>query len=85
MARTLRLPERIEAELRRRAKETGRSQHEIIVATLAAGLGLETGGDPRLDDPAVRPPRTRGKIVARPVTLQRGVTALDLLDREDRL
>lgn len=85
MARTLRLPERIEIELRRRAVASGRSQNEVIVDALTTSFGLDQAADPRLDDPAIRPPRTRGLRVTAPVRLPEGVTSLDLLDRGDRL
>ena len=50
MAPTLGLPEPIKAALARQAQESGRSQHDIIVETLARALGLDTSGDPRLAD-----------------------------------
>ncbi|GAB96070.1 hypothetical protein BJY21_003586 [Kineosphaera limosa] len=85
MARTLRLPEHIEIELRRRAAASGLSQHDVIIDALTRSFGLDTGGDPRLEDPAIRPPRTPFRPATKLVRLSDGRTTRDLLDREDRL
>lgn len=85
MAPTLGLPEPIKAALARQAQESGRSQHDIIVETLARALGLDTSGDPRLADPALKPARVRGLEADTLAPLPEGVTTLGLLDREDRV
>lgn len=84
MAQTLRLPDVVKAALARRARESGRSQHDLIVEAVSKDLGL-TPDDPRLNDPALKPPRTCGLRVTTPICLPAGVTSLDLLDREDRV
>ena len=57
----------------------------IIVETLARALGLDTSGDPRLADPALKPARVRGLEADTLAPLPEGVTTLGLLDREDRV
>lgn len=85
MARTLRLPERIEAEVRRRAEASGRSQHQVIVDTLTQSFGLDTGGDARLESPAISPPETPFDASLELLPLPAGTSILGLLDREDRV
>ncbi|HEY5320535.1 MAG TPA: CopG family transcriptional regulator [Galbitalea sp.] len=87
MATNLRLNPEIEAGLRQRATESGRSQQDIIREAIRLYLEQEIHqAMPSLDGPRLRPPRTPFRVAEVLLPLPKGVkSSLELLDREDRL
>jgi predicted transcriptional regulator len=87
MSTNLRLSEELAAALRKESARTGRSQQEIVREAIAAKLGL-TANETELEK-AVREGRVEAPEPFRdfppPLTLPRGRSSLDLLERDDRV
>jgi hypothetical protein len=85
MATNLRLNEEAAAALREASLRTGRSQQDLLREAVDnyLGLGADHGERARaVASGLVRPP-TRFLDVAPTITLARGRTTLELLDRDD--
>ena len=87
----LRLSAEAEEAVRREARNTGRSQQDVIREAVDRLLGRSTGPGPRselgllISTGTVRPPRTPYRRVVERLTLPPGVDSADLLDRDDRI
>lgn len=90
MARNLHLRPDAEAALREKSERTHRSQQDLIRAAIDRDLGLVDAApasdlDALVATGKVRPPRTAHRKLAKRLTLPDGLTAEDLLDRDDRV
>ncbi|MCU1586088.1 MAG: hypothetical protein JWM49_2644 [Microbacteriaceae bacterium] len=89
MATNLRLRPETESALRAESLRTGRSQQDLIREALDRYLGHQsptTGSSPTLVTLGMaRPPRPFLPEPAHRIRLPEGMTAADLLDRDDRL
>ncbi|MFC9694046.1 ribbon-helix-helix protein, CopG family [Kribbella sp. NPDC056951] len=91
MAMNLRLSPEVASALQAESERTGKSQQEIIREAVARHLHL-VGREAPLSDREqarasglVRPARVPYRKVTPTLRLPKGVTTLDLLDREDRV
>lgn len=91
MATNLRLRPDAEQALRAQAAVVGRSQQELIREAVDRYLGLASDPVPRtvegalLASGAVLPARTEFRESARLLPLRKGVSTLQMLDRDDRV
>ena len=86
MATNLRLSERAAAALRDASERSGRSQQDLLREALDRYLGLvadQQSRDRAIASGLVDPP-TPFRDVSPSITLRRGRTTLDLLDRDER-
>ena len=85
MAMNLRLRPEAEEALREESARTGLSQQEILRRAVDEHLGL-AGVTRAASYPAwIQPPRRMYAPVTPTLTLPKGTTTADLLDREDRV
>lgn len=84
MAMNLRLSDELAARLRAESERTGRPQQEVIRRALEAQLDAPDAQRDRWRAGA-RPPKRPYAAPGRRFTLSGGVTALELLERDDRL
>lgn len=91
MATNLRLRPDAQEALRTQAVVTGRSQQELIREAVDRYLGLASEPVPRTDEGAllasgaVLPARSHFRETDAPMRLPKGLSTLQLLDREDRV
>lgn len=86
MSTNLRLSDELAEALREAAARTGRSQQDIVREAIAKELGLSEAATPMeraIRSGLVKPPMPYQRTVSA-VALSKGVTTLDLLDRDDR-
>lgn len=83
MATNLRLSEQAAAAVRAEAKRTGRSQQDVIRTAVDRHLIPDVRQAASIRE-AIIPPRTPFNHDIERVELPKGVSSLDLLDREDR-
>ena len=85
MSTNLRLSDREAQALRAAAQKSGKSQQSLIRAALAQYLGLDdtSSEEQAVAEGVVRPP-SKFIDVEPFLTLDRGQTTLDLLERDDR-
>ncbi|MDQ2955513.1 MAG: ribbon-helix-helix domain-containing protein [Actinomycetota bacterium] len=86
MSTNLRLSEELAGALREEAARTGRSQQDIVREAIAKELGMTSASTPM--ELAIRTGTVEApepfRNVEPTLTLPRGTSSLDLLDREDR-
>lgn len=90
MATNLRLRGDAEDAVRAEAERTGRTQQDVIRDAIDTYLGLSSDGRPGdaltalVSSCSVRAPRTALRTPSIRIELPKGLTSLDLLDRDDR-
>lgn len=86
MSTNLRLSEELAEALRKEAARSGRSQQQIVREAIAKELGLTpaaTAMERAIRAGLVKPPTPHREAIT-PIRLPKGVTTLDLLERDDR-